>query len=672
MPTRRHKGDHGPTGRARLLAPLRRIGLRTRVALLLAATLWIGWWLAVRHVYHMTGRRDISANCYPCHVARPRALARGMKGYFTPVAIAVTPDGSKALVAGRDANALARVDLATGRVMGRLSVGAGPHGIAVTRSGRTAYVSCRRSDSIAVLDLDTSEVSATFPTGMDPCGIALDGDERTLYVANSLSDDISVIDVASGRELKRLAAGREPYAACASPDGSRILVANRLTNRVPYGAPPVSEITVIDTGRRRVLARPMLRGAHMAEDVAYVPRSGHVLSAVVRPRNLLPATQIAQGWVMVTALAIADPSVPGQVTQLPLDDMNRYYADPSGIAVAPNGRLAFVSHSGADCITVIDLERARRLVDRTPLADRDRLADDLALSREYIRARIPVGTCPKAMALTPDGLTLCVANMLDDTLTLIDTERLVVDRVVELGEARPVSLLRRGERVFSDAGHSYQGKLSCRSCHPDGRLDGLTYDLQPDGIGRNILDNRTLIGIRNTQPYKWTGRNASLYVQCGPRFAKWLMRAEPIPFDDLNALVTYIESLEPHRRPPGSKMGGELTPAQRRGKALFGRTTTNDGRAIALGDRCDTCHVGPRFTDGLSHDVGSAAPTDTVTEFDTPHLPGIRFSGPYLHDGRAGSLEGIWTLHNPEDRHGVTNDMRKDELNDLVEYLRSL
>ena len=43
-----------------------------------------------------------------------------------------------------------------------------------------------------------------------------------------------------------------------------------------------------------------------------------------------------------------------------------------------------------------------------------------------------------------------------------------------------------------------------------------------------------------------------------------------------------------------------------------------------------------------------------------------------MHDGRAKSLEEIWTIYNPFDTHGMTNDLTKDELNDLIEYLKTL
>jgi len=84
------------------------------------------------------------------------------------------------------------------------------------------------------------------------------------------------------------------------------------------------------------------------------------------------------------------------------------------------------------------------------------------------------------------------------------------------------------------------------------------------------------------------------------------------------------------------------------------------------------CHFPPLYTDRNMHDVGSRAPMDSHSKFDAPHLNNIYDSAPYLHDGKAATLEEIWTVHNPYDTHGVTNDMTKDQLNDLIEYLKTL
>jgi cytochrome c peroxidase len=71
-------------------------------------------------------------------------------------------------------------------------------------------------------------------------------------------------------------------------------------------------------------------------------------------------------------------------------------------------------------------------------------------------------------------------------------------------------------------------------------------------------------------------------------------------------------------------------------------------------------------------DVGTLLPSDDSMLFDTPHLNEIYASPPYLHHGLATSLEEIWTIYSHDDRHGVVNDFTKIQLNELVEYLRSL
>jgi cytochrome c peroxidase len=90
------------------------------------------------------------------------------------------------------------------------------------------------------------------------------------------------------------------------------------------------------------------------------------------------------------------------------------------------------------------------------------------------------------------------------------------------------------------------------------------------------------------------------------------------------------------------------------------------GRAIPPRSRCASCHAGPLYTNRLKADVG------TGKEFDTPHLIDLASGAPYLHDGRARTLEEIWTIHDRVDAHGVSSDMNKLMLNDLVNYLRSL
>jgi cytochrome c peroxidase len=85
-----------------------------------------------------------------------------------------------------------------------------------------------------------------------------------------------------------------------------------------------------------------------------------------------------------------------------------------------------------------------------------------------------------------------------------------------------------------------------------------------------------------------------------------------------------------------------------------------------------TCHPAPYFTNRQPADVGTLAATDDSILFDTPHLNNIFASPPYLHDGRAASLEEIWTIYGKTEQHGSVNDLTKIQLNELIEYLKSL
>ncbi len=57
--------------------------------------------------------------------------------------------------------------------------------------------------------------------------------------------------------------------------------------------------------------------------------------------------------------------------------------------------------------------------------------------------------------------------------------------------------------------------------------------------------------------------------------------------------------------------------------------------------------------------------------FDAPHLTNIAYSAPYLHNGASHTLDEIWTRFNMVNRHGATTDLTRQQLNDLIAYLKS-
>ncbi len=352
--------------------------------------------------------------------------------------------------------------------------------------------------------------------------------------------------------------------------------------------------------------------------------------------------------------------------------MDLGFADPTDVACTPDGRYALVTSSGTDRVAVVDVQKLLALLRRSSQYEREQvLPNHLGKPSEFLVQHIATKDSPRGLVIAPDGKLAYVANSLDDSLTVIDLGRLEAAGRIDLGGPKEVIKARYGERVFHSANITFHRQFSCHSCHPDGHVDGLTYDIESDGIGLSPVDNRTLRGILDTAPFKWEGTNPSLARQCGPRLAVFFTRIQPFTPEQLSAVDYYITTI---LRPPNRyrALWAPLTPAQRRGKAVYERTTTNDGRVIPPEGRCITCHPPPYYTSRRLADVGTRHAHDRQGRFDTPHLNNIYDSAPYLHNGMAFTLEEIWTVHNPDDRHGVTNDLTKDQLNDLIEYLKTL
>jgi cytochrome c peroxidase len=191
-------------------------------------------------------------------------------------------------------------------------------------------------------------------------------------------------------------------------------------------------------------------------------------------------------------------------------------------------------------------------------------------------------------------------------------------------------------------------------------------------MGRNLTNTQSLRDIGDTAPYKWNGKNATVYKQDGIRFSTVLTRTEQFSYKDLDAISSYIT--RGIHYPPNLQYNPdqELTVSQARGKAIFERSKDFKGSEIPVNGRCVTCHPGPFFTNRQMFDVGTLVPSDDSILFDTPHLNNIFASAPYLHDGRAQTLEEIWTKYGTTDKHGIVNDLSKEQLNDLTDYLKSL
>lgn len=255
------------------------------------------------------------------------------------------------------------------------------------------------------------------------------------------------------------------------------------------------------------------------------------------------------------------------------------------------------------------------------------------------------------------GSRVFVAEYFSDSLGLLDlsTPGPLRAKSFPLGSTVVPSQERRGEMLFHDARMCFQHWQSCASCHPDGRVDALNWDLLNDGLG-NPKNTKNMLLSHRTPPAMSLGvrETAETAVRAGIRHIQFIVRPE----EDAVAIDTYLKSLEPVTSP--HREGKGLTAAARRGQRLFQRAG------------CAECHPPPLFTDLQHYDVGTGTGREQGKELDTPTLIECWRTAPYLHDGRAATMMEVLREGNPNDKHGRTSNLTPRELADLVEYVLSL
>ncbi len=597
-----------------------------------------------------------------------RASEADAVDYASPLEVLFSPNGSRIYVLCQQSDEVRVLNASTYAPVATISVGHLPRGMALSTAGDRLFVTNSWDDTLSVIDTARLAVVATFDVGAEPSGVVADRSGKHLFVANRISNDIAVLDAHSGAEEKRLLGGRGVSYLTISPDGKRIYATHIYPNPTPHRTAPESEISVIDAARTVVLERIPLHSIAGVFHTAFSADGAIGAAAAYHPKNLVPLAHLEHSGAFAYTLVLFGPAI-GQPVEIPLDELERYASQPFGVAITTDKSRIYVTAGGSECVIAIDLARLLRFLHSHPRPASGSFASYLSASANYVIARIPVGHNPRGVALSRDGARLLVANRLEDTLSIIDTRTNRVTRTVALGETRVVSAMRRGEQTFYTAGQSFQGQIGCASCHIDSTFDGITWQLEPSGFGRDIVDNKMLENIKDTEPYKWNGGNPDIPTECGPRTEKYFWRSEQYDNLTLADLAVYIRSLPP--RPNRWRLAnGELSPAQERGKAIFERSVDKFKKPIPEYNRCAYCHSGPKGTNQKLFDVGTRKPTDNTGLLKAAMLTNIALTAPYLHDGSAPTLEEIWTVYNPDDKHGRTNDLTKDELNDLIEYLR--
>ena len=560
--------------------------------------------------------------------------------------------------------------------------------LALSPDGTALFAGHLHSGEVVCLALGDGppEVSATVKLGGRVRSVAPSADGRRLFVAISDRYEVVVLDAATLRVASRWTLSAEPWAALPSRDGTAVFVADYDGNRV-------LRLSAAD-GRTEASSPPFYRPsalAHSADGDVYAVsfRTGEivVLDANLRLRRRLPAGEqlnqcraltLGPDSTVYAPQTRSDTRLGGRMFDRtvfpavavagPGDERVRIGLFPDLLTVPPHrpceaalgdGTL-YLANAGSDDVVAIDLATSFPRWHAKGVG-----LEPGGIRFDAVRGRLYV--------LTVTG---------QEIVTLRARDGAVRSRVRFADDPTP-PLVARGRYLFGTATDSRLTKdrwISCAACHPDGAgQDGRQWDL-----GEGPLDTQSLRGCMACPPLHVTAHldeiqdtaDFTRHVMAG----RWFMPQERVnPYlgrsnaglnRDLDALAAYIESLSPKRPPPPPP---ELTDVIRRGKAIFESDATG----------CAVCHPAPRYTDSgrrdaeehfLQHDVGmwKSGEAETLRRLDTPSLLGLRQSEPYLHNGRARTLEKVFTQHNPEDRHGTTSHLSAKDVAALATFLRYL
>jgi len=585
--------------------------------------------------------------------------------YKSPTGIAFSPDGAKVYVTNRTANTLSVIDAKGGKVVAEVGVGRGPTGVAVSPNGMWAYVACTWDHSVCVVEARAPrpKIVARITVGFEPIGLVISPDGRRVYTANYISDDVSVIDTAARKQIARIPVGRAPTYMALTPDGRKLIVNNSLSHQPATDATLSAHVSIIDTVAGKVIADKRSPGTMLLGMGVAVSPDGKTAYAVhSRPNFNITPSQLSQGWVHTNALSIIPLEGESPVVTVLLDNVSSGMANPQGVAISKDGRRLYVGHRGVHQLSVVDLPKLAALIRRTPPAALARTQVNLGYlsQRGDIVRRVPSGgLCPNDVAVSPKDGRVWVANYFSDNVAVLDGATAEIARTVALAAPQKMTPVRRGEFLFNDGVHCFQQWLSCTSCHPYTRVDGANWDLLNDGRA-NPKNAKSLVGAWATPPAMITGVRPSMEVavEKGFLFIQLVKASE----SDLDAVRAFLRAEKFIPSPFGRNADGTLTAAAARGKKVFSKAN------------CDMCHPAPLYTDKEKYNVGTLTKRNlpTTKEFDTPSLIELYRTAPYLHDGRAATIEDVITTYNPKDEHGETRGLSKQELADLVTFLKSL
>jgi len=543
-----------------------------------------------------------------------------------------------------------------------------------------AYVSVARNNEIAVFDTNTYALIKTIPVFGDyPRAMAVSPNGSTVYAAFALSGNGSTIIPASIAPPPCGSKGAPPCVPAfnpqlPSPPQVGLIVAATdpaWSSHIKYKMPD-NDVVAINTGSSPSIAGYYSGVGTINLGMAVNPVNGDLFVANTDALNLTPFQPNLRGhWVnnRITHINVAS----GQVTPFDLNPTINYailpnpqalstaLAQPTNVVFDPSGNFMYVASFGTDRVAQVDTSgNVLWFVEMGPASE----------SGSNVDSAHKVG--PRGLALNAGAQTLYCLNRISNSISIINTATKVVTSQIEVGTDPTPQVIRNGRGFLYDAKLSGNGTGACASCHIDGDLDKLAWNLgDPTGTMTTFVQNgqtfnfhpmkgpmttQTLRGLLNLSPYHWRGDKVN-FAAFNPAFDA-LMGGPQISGANMTKYTNFINTVlylpnpneELNRTEPTSLIGGNAVNGDTDFQTLVLSQPSKPQTGPAT--TCDFCHAadpGP----GSNRDIQQNFPQPMKNAqlrniyqkllFSTGSAQTIDGFG-MIHDGSTSTLEQFFSI----------------------------
>ena len=550
-------------------------------------------------------------------------------------------------------------------------------------AGIAATVS-QETDELIVLHRNGKHQSLRMEDGPTDCAIS--GDGKTIYVSHQFQSNLCQVDAVTGNISQRLELAHSQMRLALSPDehflavamdgeqkGVQFLALPQLTKLsfIPLPFAPdwivfgrdSNELILSDRIGREVfrlqakqpdqwvLGDNPIKLARPAVTLCRNPQGTRVLMAATAPQlNHEPITANHFIEDTIHQLDLAK----WEIVETFSTHRGGEDQDSPGVAVHGVSPIGIANVGSAQFIAFAGTNDVGKMTTETGGSIKFTFVDEEQISAPHGLADLGEGTWAVSSPVDASIGIFDSAMKLRHFVTLAPKEE-------DLEKHDPDMLKRvRGERTFFE---STRAGLSCQSCHLHTDTDHCQHNI---GAGE-LVGVLSVHGVAGTSPYLREGPYPQLRGLHDVVLEVYRGYLNEVDWDRAESLDRYMSSLPP-------KFNWRILDPS-------GPETMKQGMDAFVKAQCIQCHVPPAMTNLSQHPSTVVFPEyaasiqqeyEIRSHLDVPGLRSISLSPPYLHDGRAPTLESIFTEHNRSNTHGDTAALSKEEFKALIHFLEQL